>query len=518
MTILDQHGQPIPSQVKQTKPDLREIAVVTVRDRYSSYPSSGLTPEKLALILREADLGDMYRTMELFEDIEEKDLHLLSVMQTRKNTVIGLDWEIIAASDEPKDQEIANFVGEVLADMDDLDDAFLDLLDAIGKGYAISEIMWEIKDGKAIPAELKWRHQKKIRFDEIDTMRLLTLDNQYPGIELPPNKFIVHQYKGRSGHPSRAGLFRVCVWMYLFKNYTLKDWISFAEVYGMPLRLGKYDASASKEEKDALIQAIIQIGTDAAGIISKSTEIEFVEAMKADGDIFENLARFCNSEMSKAVLGQTLTSDIGDSGSYAAGQVHNEVRMDILQADCKSLQKTIRRYLIKPLVLFNFGPVNKLPSLKFKHEKSEDREKESKTYNTLVDMGLPISTEHVYEKFGIPKPQAGQEILQSSPQPLSPLANKMTTLALNRNPPAAFDRHQTSIEGLAAAALAESAPAFQAIIRPLLKIINEADSLDELPAKLLEAYPSINTADLEDLIARSLYVADLYGRWAVKNE
>ena len=83
------------------------------------------------------------------------------------------------------------------------------------------------------------------------------------------------------------------------------------------------------------MQAVMQIGSDAAGIISKSTEIEFIEAIKADGDVFKNMAQFCNTEMSKAVLGQTLSSDIGDAGSYAASKTHAEVRQDILESDCK---------------------------------------------------------------------------------------------------------------------------------------------------------------------------------------
>ena len=66
--------------------------------------------------------------------------------------------------------------------------------------------------------------------------------------------------------------------MYLLKNFALKDWAAFNEVFGMPLRLGKYDNTASPADREALVQAIRNLGSDAAGVISKSTEIEFVEA------------------------------------------------------------------------------------------------------------------------------------------------------------------------------------------------------------------------------------------------
>ncbi|CAH8712517.1 DUF935 domain-containing protein, partial [Paenibacillus melissococcoides] len=38
---------------------------------------------RLAQIFREADAGDVLRQMELFEEMEEKDPHLFSQLQTR---------------------------------------------------------------------------------------------------------------------------------------------------------------------------------------------------------------------------------------------------------------------------------------------------------------------------------------------------------------------------------------------------------------------------------------------------
>ena len=143
--------------------------------------------------------------------------------------------------------------------------------------------------------------------------------------------------------------------MYLFKNYTLKDWVAFCEVYGMPLRLGKYQPGASEDDKRALMQALAQIGADAAGIFPDGTTIEFVNTEKASStDLYERLARYCDEQVSKAILGQTLTSDSG-GGSYAQSKTHNDVRHDLTVADCKALAATLRRDLIRPLVLFNFG-------------------------------------------------------------------------------------------------------------------------------------------------------------------
>ena len=83
------------------------IAAGEINDRYSDYPSRGLNPVKLASILRDADEGNVRSQMELFEEMEEKDAHLFSQMQTRKLAVTGLDWEVQPFSpDDEQDNEV----------------------------------------------------------------------------------------------------------------------------------------------------------------------------------------------------------------------------------------------------------------------------------------------------------------------------------------------------------------------------------------------------------------------------
>ena len=109
----------------------------------------------------------------------------------------------------------------------------------------------------------------------------------------------------------------------------------------------------------------LRLGSDAAGIISESTRIEFVEAAQKGSAPFKDLIEVLNREISKAVLGQTLTTEVGASGSYAAGMVHEGVRSDIVRADARALERTVNRDLIRPLVRFNFGPGAAAPRFGF---------------------------------------------------------------------------------------------------------------------------------------------------------
>jgi len=325
------------------QPELKELPTVSLVDRWSTYPSSGLTAGRLAAIFREADQGSVRSQMELFEEMEEKDAHLASLLATRKLAVLSLDYEILPYARTPEDEQVAEEVGRLVYDIPNLEEAFLDLLDAIGKGFALVEIMWSVSEGWARVQELRWIPQKKVTFGDDLKPRLLTPEAPWQGMEFPPWKVIYHRYKARSGYDTRAGVLRVLGYMYLLKNYALKDWAAFNEVFGTPMRLGKYDPSATVAEREALKEAVRQLGTDAAGVISKNTEIEFVEAagVHAGTNPYEKMAEFCNREMSKAILGQTLTTDTyGSTGTYAAARVHGQVRRDLVEADAQALAQT----------------------------------------------------------------------------------------------------------------------------------------------------------------------------------
>ncbi|MHB8067453.1 MAG: phage portal protein family protein [Desulfobaccales bacterium] len=394
----------------QAKPETRELAAVSLAERWSTYPSAGLTPERLAEIFRLADQGDICRQMELFEEMEEKDAHLASLLQTRKLAVLSLDYEVLPYAKNPEDEDIAGFVREVLQALPDVEGALLDLLDAIGKGFALAEIIWEVAGAQARAVELRWIPQKRVTFVTDLKPRLLTPEAPWQGVEPPPWKVIYHRFKARSGHAPRAGVLRVVAWMYLLKNYALKDWAGFNEVFGMPLRLGKYDPTASAADREALIRAIRSLGSDAAGVISKSTEIEFVEAASrlSGTNPYQVLAEFCNREMSKAILGQTLTTDTaGATGTYSAARVHAEVRRDLVEADAQMLAVTLREQLLRPLVGFNFGWDRPCPWFRFKLTEEEDLKTLSEVYRNLKEIGVPLRGDQVAERFGISLPPGG---------------------------------------------------------------------------------------------------------------
>ncbi len=525
--LYDQFGREIQARDIRT-PETREISVAQIRDRWNTYPSSGLTPTRLARILKEADNGDVLRQAELFEEMEEKDAHLASQFQIRKLAVQGLSWEILPAADDAKSKEIAEFCNFAIAGLSEFDYHVLDFLDALPKGYSMLEILWDTSSGQAAIRALRWVHPKKITFWDSITPRVLTDEDPIRGIDPPPWKFAYHSYKARSGYDTRAGIMRVCAWMYLFKNYAVKDWTAFAEVYGMPIRVGKYEPGASKADKDALLSAIRMLGSDAAGIVSKATEIEFIETQKGSSNqlVYEVLARFCDAQMSKAILGQTLTSEAGGEkgqGSLALGRVHSDVRQDLVEADCRALAKTITHQVLRPLVGFNFGWDAPVPRFRFLYEPPEDLKQAAEVYKIVCgEMGQPVSREHISARFKIPMPGPGETPLKR-PESQAPESDPLPQAAKRSAPQGtviaslakADDTAQAAIDALAESLGPES---IDPLLQPVILHVLSSSSYEELLEGLFAVYPNMDRTQFQDLVRRACFVADAWGSLSAKEE
>ena len=262
--------------------------------------------------------GDLDAYLVLAEEMEEKDPHYASVLGVRKRAVSGVTPIVEPASEDAKDTKIADAVRDNIAEHDGFPDLVEDMLDALGKGFSVVEIDWKKTARVWTPQEFIFRDPRFFKFDR-DTGREIRLIDErdiVDGIALEPFKFIRHKAKIKSGIAARGGLARLVAFSWICKAYDTKDWMSFVETYGLPLRLGRYGPEATKSDVEKLFMAVANIGTDAAAVLPRSMSIDFEEISSGTGnEVFENLARWVDEQVSKAVLGQTMTSDSGSASA-----------------------------------------------------------------------------------------------------------------------------------------------------------------------------------------------------------
>jgi len=410
--IMDYLGRPV--KTGDLSKEYGEPSITGVRTVWHDSVANALTPAQLGNILLEVDQGDSQSYLTLAEEMEERFMHYGSVLATRKRAVTSLPTMVESVSDEERDIEIADAVRSIV-ETDAFDSMLPRAMDAIGKGYSATEIMWDRSGSTWKPKKYVWRDPRFFQFD-LETSSELRMRDEADlvnGLELPPFKFIVHEPIIKAGRTLRGGLARAVCTAYMLQGYTLKDWMAFMEVFGMPWRIGKYSAAATSDQKTALLTAIRQMGVDAAGIIRDDTSIDIIESSKSTGGdkLFIGASEWLNDQVSKVVLGQ-IASTKGTPGRLGNEDNQENVRDDIMRDDAKQLSATLRRDLVKPFVDLNFGPQERYPKLRLVVEEPEDLESLAKSLPEFIDRGLEVEKSVIRDKFNLPEPEDGADILK----------------------------------------------------------------------------------------------------------
>jgi phage gp29-like protein len=412
MAILDQYGRPMPPAASLR----REVARATlagVRSAVSESPAAGLTPGRLAAIHRDAAEGEGLSYLELAEDIEERDLHYAAVLGTRKRAVAQLPITVEAASDDAEHQKHQALI-EDWVETGVLEEALLDILDAVGKGFSVCEIMWRTDPGEFWPEKLIWRTQRWFTVDRETRDQILLRDlAAIPGVPLAPHKFLVHRHPQKSGLILRSGLARLASWGWMFKAFTMRDWALFVQNYGQPMRVGRYGPDSSEADRETLWTAIANIAGDCAAIIPKSMEVEFITGLdlKDGSDLYERRSDWLDRQISKAVLGQTTTTD-AVGGGHAVAKEHRLVQEDIERADARLLSTTITRQLVQAIIAFNFGPQKRYPRLRIGRPDEVPLAEWTEALSKLIPQGLRVEASQVRDRLGLSEPEDGAEVIE----------------------------------------------------------------------------------------------------------
>ena len=519
----------------ETEPTQTDDAEVTATGRVlDDHPSAKITPSKLKQILEDAENGDIQAQHQLFMDIEEQDSSIAANIMTRKRSVLTLDWRIVEPRNAtPAEEKLQAEIDELFYQYPNLEDLFMDLMDAVGHGFSALEIQWAQVNGKWIPKGFKPCPQSWFKLDKHDNLLLRTPTNPM-GEPLRPFGWVVHRHKSRSTQLARDGLYRTLAWLYMYKHYSVRDFAEFLELYGMPIRIGKYGAGATTSEKRTLLRALADIGHNAAGIMPESMQIELhnvASAGAASGNNpFLQMVDWCEKSIARLILGQTLTSGAdGKSSTNALGNVHNEVRRDLMISDAKQIAQTITQQIILPYLQINIDPniaPYRVPYFEFDTKEYEDLSVFADAIPKLTGIGVQISESWVRDKLGIPEPQEGELIL-STPQ--SEKTDEKTT-ALS----AAFNHgegctcgcrsavlsakngkkdEQDELDGLIDDAMVSAD--FNQQLDPMMKqivgVVMASESYDDAQEKLIALYPDLTSESHQAYLASAVFLADLLG-------
>lgn len=423
------------------------------------------------------------------------DAHVFACCQSRKAGVLSLEWEINRGLDKDKNAE---FVEDLLKQLD-IHKLINDILDATQFGFQPLEIMWKkTKSGQILPEAILSKPPEWFCFDDNNVLKFRTKENYY-GEELPHRKFLCPQVNPSYSNPYGERTLSRVFWPVTFKKGGMKFWVVFTEKYGMPHLVGKHPRGASKEETDTLADMLEQMIQDAVAVIPDDSSVEIQEANKSSSaEIYEKLIDKMNAEVSKAILGQTLTTEIGETGSYAASNTHMQVRQDIIDSDKKLVETTINQ-LIRWIYEINF-PNEDIPLFELYQEEDVDLVLAQRD-KILSETGVKFTKEYFIKNYNL-----DDEDFDLREDPPSVPSPKFKEFKEEKN---IIGQEQVGnlYNFITETELNEQS---QKLLNPLISLIDSCDSYEELNEILSDE--NLHSKALATSLQKAMFLCELQGR------
>lgn len=511
-----------------------EIAVAYgERDITRSFlkPDGTLYNEDVVLQLQAG--GDL----RVYEDLLRDD-QVASTFEQRRSAVTGSNWSVEPGAEDAASKAAALWLEENLnrVGWDTVTDR---MLFARFYGWGVAELLWDVIDGKLGWREIKVRDRKRFLFQANGRGYLDTgVQSASPVGRIytdAPYFWNVTAGSDHSDNPYGRGLAHQLFWPVRFKRDGIRFWLVYLEKFAMPTAVGKMPATSDTGtnttlRRQRLLSAIKALQTQAGVVIPEDMTIELLEAKRTGSVDYDQLCKRMDAAISKIVVGQTLTSDVGDSGSRALGDVHNSVRMDVVKSDADLICESFNRGPATWLTELNFAGA-KPPRVKREVEEKADLGALATQLVQLKTVGFRPKLTLVQANWGAdmeenPDPPPALRGLGPDGKPLPP--KKPGQPGQPGEPDddeqdpkgdqadfaaaiASMFPDQTAIDGALDVVETRLAQVSRELLNPVLNYAANHTPV-QLLAAIQDALPGWNPDQLEQALARVIFVSRTWGR------
>lgn len=434
-------ADPAPPPLKSpASASLEAILLPGAKSRWTLPTVASMTPAALQSLLTEALTGrSPRREHELYQLMESTWPRLKKNMAEVKNAVISQDWSVCDTDDNPM-PGMADLLKRAKNGM--RGDPTIDgmgwratcsaLLDAWFYGVGVVQVIWERRGGGTMPLAMlpqqglevsswhygwrpgPWGAQSAINSEQDGRLVLYPDAQPGTGVEFPRHKFLIAIHKTAKGHPSGGALLRPLAWWWCASNFSSEWLLNFAQVFGQPYRWATYP-QGNDAAKAALANMMENMGSMSWGVGPDGTKVEFVETGSRTGENpQERVMDRADTAADLLILGQTLTTSQGQSGSRALGDVHASVRADVIDAAAQWLAEVLNEQLVPSIAELNYGDPGeegRLPWYEPQRKQVRDQKVLAEVIKLLKEAGMEIPLDWAHEALDIPMPKSGQKIL-----------------------------------------------------------------------------------------------------------
>lgn len=459
-------------------------------------------------VLRTRGGGNLALYEQVYSDSQVK-----GCFSQRQLAVIQCDWKVEPASEDAIDVRAADWL---TAELNRIawDDITTKMLFGVFYGYSVGEMIYEPYERTVRIADVKVRNRRRFRFDEHMALRLLTPQEMLYGVpaEAP---YFWHFSVGADNddEPYGQGLAHWLYWPTLFKRQDIKFWLRFLDKFGSPTALGRYDPqSTDSAERSRLLAAVAAVSTDSGLILPKNMEIELMEAARSGAADYKSLHDTMDATIAKVILGQTASSQ-GTPGKLGNDELQGDVRRDLIKADADLVCESFNLGPVRWLTAWNF-PDAQPPRVYRDVAEPEDLNTKAERDERISRIGFRPTLTYIKQVYGgdwekhTPAPTAPDA-------PGTPAKSQAATFAAPdtddgvREVLAAQVPLDQALDALPADAIMQ---ALDPILAPVVAAIRDGESPEDAYERLVVAAPGMDDAALQVLLARAIFVADLWGQ------
>lgn len=354
-----------------------------------------------------------------------RDPQIAACLFVRQSATAGMEWGWVSDSEDPVDRQIADELNQVCRRQALRFPIVLrNFLDCILRGMSVQNVVWTRDDsmgGKIVPAEFWPIFKDRIVFAKDGRPALKTRESPFWGVNVPPRSFIIHvcdvdgggwtstESEGYAFYGRGLGerLYYAKMFWDNFHLFVLRG----AERFGAPFMEGTYPYG-NDQVKTEMLSFLEDMRANGVGVRPADENITTTvhDAKTQMSHLFEVYRRYYEDMVAKTVLGQTLTTSSGDSGSLALARVHFSVFMRHVRYDALALSDTLTRTLGQWYVELNYpGQLRRPPRFEFKIGQETDIQQRVAAYESAAKMGVVPGKKQVRREFGIDEIGPGDE-------------------------------------------------------------------------------------------------------------
>ena len=428
-----------PAKHSAVAPALQRIIQPAAQYRWLGLPIASYTPDLIETIIRGALMGNIVYCWQMYDLMEATWPRLMKNLNEIKEEVASLPWAIQAwaprgqkaapeaqARAEALETAIWSMRPNPAQDECDFRGMIKETLEAWSKGLSIVEVLWEMgPDSIIAPRAAQWVHPQNYGYGPDGATLMLNVAG-YDGSnscwrDFPANQFLIGIAKQKSGHPTGGALLRALAWWWSASNFTSEWFLNCAQIFGMPIRWATYDPTRP-ELQGQIMTMLQQMGSAGYGAFPAGTELKLLDASgisskeNPQAALLDRADKMCDL----LVLGQTLTSQEGSTGSRSLAAVHESVLKGRKKAAADWVGALLNAQFAPAFCRLNYGDDSQPPTFLVDIIEEQSALEMAQRDVLLINAGVEVPKGWAYERWGIPEPDEDDEVIGKPPTPALP--------------------------------------------------------------------------------------------------